>query len=479
MSLYPNIAASRRSQSRSQHRIERTTFRTSRMLDFLSEKDLAAQCGHGTHDWILVLVKELIDNAIDACEEQGIPPEITITIDEDSIAVADNGTGMPAELVDLLLDFSIKVSSREAYVAPDRGAQGNALKTIVAMPFVLDGDHGRVDITGGGVKHEIGFSVDRIAQRPVADVSTSTETGSQIRVWWPTLEASSGGEKRVLFLQEQCLGDTEARQRSIAKTLNRVCCLAADFTFLNPHLTLVLDCFGKATCIPATNPTWEKWTPSSPTSPHWYEVEHLERLLGAYVTHDRQDGKRERTVREFVSEFRGLTSTIKQKQVLAELGLARAPLSGLLTPDGRNFDHEAVAALLGAMKARTKPVLPKHLGTIGRGHVAARFAELNIHEESFEYQRKISLGDDGLPQVTEVGFAALKNENANRKLITGVNWSAAWVNPFRELGELGRSLDTILEDRRFSYTQPIVLLVHVAHPRVTYTDRGKSTVLAQ
>jgi hypothetical protein len=71
----------------------------------------------------------------------------------------------------LLLDFSLKVSSREAYVASDRGAQGNALKTIVAMPFVLDGEEGRVEITGGGVEHEIGFSVDRIAQRPVAEVS--------------------------------------------------------------------------------------------------------------------------------------------------------------------------------------------------------------------------------------------------------------------------------------------------------------------
>ena len=36
----------------------------------------------------------------------------------------------------------VRVSSREAYVSPTRGAQGNALKTIVAMPFVLDGERG-------------------------------------------------------------------------------------------------------------------------------------------------------------------------------------------------------------------------------------------------------------------------------------------------------------------------------------------------
>jgi DNA topoisomerase VI subunit B len=36
----------------------------------------------------------------------------------------------------------------------------------------------------------------------------------------------------------------------------------------------------------------------------------------------------------------------------------------------------------------------------------------------------------------------------------------------------------MMSERRFEASRPIVLLVHVAHPRVQYTDRGKSTVLA-
>ena len=54
------------------------------------------------------------------------------------ITISDNGPGLPPKVVEDILDFSVRVSSREAYVAPDRGAQGNALKTLVAMPFVLD-----------------------------------------------------------------------------------------------------------------------------------------------------------------------------------------------------------------------------------------------------------------------------------------------------------------------------------------------------
>jgi len=50
-------------------KLERTTFRTSRLLDFFSEKELTAQIGHDSADWPLVNLKELIDNATLARDE--------------------------------------------------------------------------------------------------------------------------------------------------------------------------------------------------------------------------------------------------------------------------------------------------------------------------------------------------------------------------------------------------------------------------
>ena len=94
-------------------------------------------------------------------------PEIEVQVEPGAITVVDNGPGMPPETVTDILDFSSRVSSREAYVAPDRGAQGNALKTILAMPFVLDGDAGRVEICARGLRHQIEFAVDALRQAPV------------------------------------------------------------------------------------------------------------------------------------------------------------------------------------------------------------------------------------------------------------------------------------------------------------------------
>jgi hypothetical protein len=63
----------------------------------------------------LVVLKELADNALDACEEADIAPMILIAVNGNSITIVDNGPGIPAKTIDGILDYSVRVSSREAY----------------------------------------------------------------------------------------------------------------------------------------------------------------------------------------------------------------------------------------------------------------------------------------------------------------------------------------------------------------------------
>ena len=67
------------------------------------------------------------------------------------------------------------------------------------------------------------------------------------------------------------------------------------------------------TTTAATNPQWKKWLPRDETSAHCYGLEEFERLVSAYVAYD-QDRSTDRSVRELVKEFRGLTGTAKQKR---------------------------------------------------------------------------------------------------------------------------------------------------------------------
>jgi DNA topoisomerase VI subunit B len=429
--------------------LQRATFRTSRLLDFFSEKELVAQTGHQVADWPLVIIKELIDNALDACEEAGIAPVIAVTADKNGIEVADNGPGLPAETVKSVLDYGVRVSSREAYVSPTRGAQGNALKTLIAMPFVLDPSIGQVaTIKAKGDRHTIGCTVDRIRQEPVLEHRTAVAvgtTGTSIRIHWPDSACSNLLDAKARFLQ-----------------------IADDFTWLNPHLTLTVDWFGEQTTVEATDRAWQKWKPFDPTSPHWYKPEHLERLIFAYIAHD-QDNGRERTVREFISEFRGLSGSAKQKVVLDATGLSREPLLRLINGNGL----ELTSRLLAAMQANSRPVKPKDLGIIGEEHFRRRFEAAGCEMDSFQYQKVFD--DDGQPAAIETAFGWCPKADS-RRLVTGVNWSPGIINPFRELGGYGRSLDTILTAQRAARDEPVIFVLHLAIPRAQYTDRGKSAV---
>src|SRR6516162_2501232 len=117
--------------------LHRTTFRTSREMDFFSAKELVTQTGHAVREWPLVITKELISNGLDACEEAGVTPVIAVVADSAGISVSDNGPGLPETTLQAQLDFKVRASNREAYVSPCRGAQGHALKTLIPMPHVI------------------------------------------------------------------------------------------------------------------------------------------------------------------------------------------------------------------------------------------------------------------------------------------------------------------------------------------------------
>jgi hypothetical protein len=229
---------------------------------------------------------------------------------------------------------------------------------------------------------------------------------------------------------------------------------------------------GNVMQVERTATKWTKWLPSDPTSPHWYQPAQLERLVAAYIAHDADRGS-DRTVRELVAEFRGLSSTGKQKRVLDETGLGRTNLSNLVR-DGA-VDVEAVKRLLEAMRHHSKPIKPVNLGIIGEQHLAARLGRYGCQMDTFRYRR--TKGEtDGLPWVVETAFGYAPDQE-ERRLVTGVNWSPGIVNPFRVLGAVGRSLDSLLECQRAGDDEPIVLVLHVACPYVEYTDRGKSAVV--
>jgi DNA topoisomerase VI subunit B len=449
-------------------KLTRVPFTVSRLMEFCNRRELINQTGHDVYEWPLVALKELVDNALDGAEEAEISPVVAVAVNGNSIIVTDNGPGIPAKTIERILDYSIRVSSREAYVSPTRGAQGNALKTILPMGYVLNDHHweegcGRTIIEAHGIAHHIAFAVDHIKQEP--KILHTTERSSIVRGTRITVELPPfQHEGREFDVVEYCR--------------SRLLTLAESYVWLNPHLTLQVWWNGDLKLdFKASNSEWRKWQPSWPTSPHWYDLSRLRRYIAAHIAN--RDSV---TAREFISEFRGMSATAKQKAVLTETGASHVALVDYF---GRQKANTAnIAKLLASLKAHTKPVKPADLGVIGKEHAYRLMEAAGGDAKTFTYARR--LGETGgLPRVTEFAFGIHHEGLSNagrallRKVVTGVNWSPGISDPFRQLGRSGASLDSLLAEVRANTTQPIIAMLHLACPRIAYTDRGKSAIVVE
>jgi hypothetical protein len=231
--------------------------------------------------------------------------------------------------------------------------------------------------------------------------------------------------------------------------------------------------------VAATNPRWDKWRPRDPTSAHWYDEARLQRYLAAHVARDR-DLKRQRTVREFISEFRGLAGTAVQRKVLEEVGCSHVSLAAFFGAEKVN--RAGIAMLLRSMRKHTRPVAPKYLGLIGEEHLKARFLAAGGNAETFKYERRTGVDKDGLPYVVEFAFGLHESGLTvsgvvSRKIMTGANWSAAIANPFRHFGATGEGLESTLAKVRANAREPVICALHLAHARIQFADRGKSSII--
>jgi DNA topoisomerase VI subunit B len=397
-------------------KLTRVPFTVSRLMEFCTRRELVNQTGHDMFEWPLVVCKELVDNAIDACEEAEIAPVISVAVKRGSIQIEDNGPGIAATTIESVLDYSIRVSSREAYASPTRGAQGNALKTILPMAYVLDERHGeeasgKTIIEAHGLAHHIAFAVDHIRQEPKIKRITKPSTvvrGTRVTVRLPAIQWGSSEVDPIEHCKERFLE------------------LAESYAWLNPHLSLQVSWCGEARIdVKASNPTWAKWLPSWPTSAHWYDKSRFRRYMAAHIAN-----RGNITVREFISEFRGLSSTAKQRAVLEEIGASHVSLHSFFGRRKANGDN--IARLLAALQRHSKPVRPAQLGAIGKEHLYRVMEAAGGDAKTFTYNR--SLGEtNGVPRVVEFAFGIHRDglnvgHGPSRKFITGVNWSPG-INP--------------------------------------------------
>jgi hypothetical protein len=454
--------------------LERTTFETSRTGEYFYDHELAKQTGQPRHNFATVVLKELVDNALDACETVGVAPEVGIGVADEPgvirLTVSDNGSGIPPETVGKILDFDVRVSDKAAYRSPTRGAQGNALKTVVGIAHALGGIE-PVVVEACGIRHDIRAWVDPADELRVNHDPARADTGPGTRV---TLALSSEG---------QCF-DPGFWARS--------------FALFNPHATVNYSRFAadpprdnrqsyqgngedreteetyKSTV--AYPEEWRKVLPSDPTSPHWYDTAALKRLVFAHIAYTRRGG-RDLPLGEFVRQFRGLSSTKKAKAVCAGFN-GVGHLSRFEEHPGK------IDELLRAMQEHSKAPSHNVLGVVGEEHFRIHF-ETAYDVEAFTYKRARGYFPSGLPFVFEFALAVT---DAPGHLYCAINFSPTFGDPLegtkisgpkfeaQGIREFLRQGHALPDAHSYWYEAPanVAVAAHIITPAPMFLDRGKS-----
>jgi len=297
--------------------LERTTFSTPRALDYFNAVELERQTGQPRSRFAAVVVKELVDNALDACEAAGVSPKVRVALQRRGhnlrITVADNGPGLPADVLGRILDFGTLTSDKAAYRSPTRGAQGNALKTAFGLPYALAGDGAKpIIVEACGVRHTIRPWVTPAGEVRVPDQQepVASRLGTRITVTLPA--AGQYDQTRDLLLGYRLFNPhAEVRRVQQGRWLRRGVKTAR---FVRVQLG---ESAGRNRPVftPADR-AWRKWSSHDSGSPHWYSVADLERLVFAHIA-DARAGGRDLPLREFVGCFAGLSGKLKARQVVA------------------------------------------------------------------------------------------------------------------------------------------------------------------
>jgi hypothetical protein len=391
----------------------RTLFSTDRAAEYFTVSELQSQTGQPRERFAAVILKELVDNALDAAETAGVAPEIVIKVErtesELRVAVGDNGPGIAPATVGRILDFTTRTSDKAVYRAPTRGAQGNAVKTVLGIPVALGGT-APVTIASQHVRHQIHAGIDPAGHVRIGydTDSCSTEPGTRVTVVLP----------------------------NAGQILDPVT-WARGFSLFNPH-ALVNIAISKTDLsddehayhdLPETDesyhPTagfpgrWRKFLPTDLTSAHWYDRDGFQRLVFSHIAATAQGGQ-DRLLRDFVREFRGLSGSAKAKAVCAHLPTIRR-LSDFAS------DEAAVAVLLETMQREASAPRPSVLGRIGRDHFRHQFTRwYGLPDAERFWYRNVEGEVEGIPFIVEVALAETAVPAAPQ---WGINFSPTFDDP--------------------------------------------------
>jgi hypothetical protein len=459
-------------------------FSFNREFDFVRLDGLRRATGRPAHEWDLYIVKELLDNALDADDmlwhaHPDQPPRIQVRVayipvplrrSQQLFVQVSNRSVFPVRQIDDIFATQRYTSRKTFLKGLSRGALGNALKTLLGIPYAL---RNRV---AGDWNPEL---------KPLAILC-------QGREYLPSYTIDSTGQT-IGFSCEVRLGKAfdgtlisvglDHFEQELPRTIAQIELFAQRYHLCNPqaHFAWSVEIDGQEWSIEYTgDPAWAgKFSGLAPVQ--WYSLTAFRDLLGALHRrhcHDNADGQL--PVELVCRCFAGFAVVADQaapsiQRIAADCGAAQ------LTRD--DLEGQAASQLYQALCRTSARFDPARLGRIGPEHVGACLAQVLPLDGIVLYDSCTDAGDDpSVPFVIEAAVAQLRE--GKRQIWTAINFAPTYDEPFRSrwLHISGRPDDPalglrgLLDAYGMGNDQPVALFLHLICPNVEHHEFSKTEI---
>src|SRR5947209_8390025 len=460
-------------------------FSFNREYDFIRLEGLYRASGRPAHEWDIDILKELIDNALDADEflwrhDSQQAPLLHIHIEYISVPPPQcqqllvrvrNRALFPVQQVKDI--FATQwYTSRKAFIKGlTRGALGNALKTLLGIPYAL---HNRVaddwkpdlkplSICCSSTEYLPRYIVDPIAQ--TIRLECDTKPCKPL----PGTTISVGLD---YFVQE------------IPRTLVDIETLAQQYHICNPHAEFHWT-------VEIANRVWEKEYQPQPgwvnkflerAPVRWYSLADFKDLLGAlYRQWGAKEGEQKLPLQTVCAYFSGFNP--------ANRGHDETIITRIVHDVGHDCfttaDIESPVAkmLYAALCKYSPPFRSLQLGYIGQEHIHATLAGHFPLEGKLQYAVMTDADNDpSMPFVIEAAAAYLKE--GKRQLWTAINFSRTYNDPFlsrwlpvpAQPDELVLGLRGVLDAYNLREDTPMILFLHLVCPNIEHNEFSKTDI---
>lgn len=459
-------------------------FDRKRDFDYLQIHWLEKTTGQPSHNWDLYILKELLDNALDGDERKELVPYITAVLHYRHNTILDlhsleisvtNQASFPLDQIPDIFSLTSYASDKSHINHPQRGQQGNALKTILGIPYALRhhfyGDYDSIRrpfiIETGSQAHTISLTIDELRQQvqlapPEVRPLRQPRQGTRVQV----------GIDR--FVQEH------------PRTIANLHAWAQRFALANPHAT-----FDWRIRIGSEEASWtfdadSEWNGRfHATAPvHWYEYTQLRELLLALTREQPQ-----RPLAAALQLFAGFTPAADPNGHRAQALCQRLGFATLADLDLTNNHGQTLRKqLLPALQAAGHKLPAAALGQLGAATIAHQLTTYFELPEPPLYRylaHEPSSSDLEPPFVLELAITRLPT--GRRHIWTALNHTPTYEDPFftRQLappnldGQVIFGLDGFLDAYGLTADQPILLFMHIICPNIAYQDFAKTTIEAR